>query len=476
VQRISPRHFGQIGDGVATMKYNFPKAAVQCWSISQREFNMIGNFRCQQLQPGAKRRIGRLVALLSSFVLVGCGENSYEELELMPSPVLYTQNSFNPFPQVIDNELQAQSKLFYVTDREKSGPDDKQPHYTNQRGQLSRAGVAKVDLSPTIRDWQQFVEITMRGKRDRKYLLNVAEVSEIGVLPYSVAELYPSAPTDTEMKVAGNEFAQAINGQLALSDSKDVHIYIHGYNVDFEYSTLVGRELEHFLGYQGAFIAYNWAATPSRLAYFKDQETATATRRNLRSLIEFLSENTDTARINLIGYSAGSRLAFEVTYQIALLNRAGSGPRLGKVILISSDLDRSFVGHALADGILQAVDQLSIYTSGTDSALAMSSFVFGRDRIGQSWSNEEGDVWPALEEALARLNKLEIIDVTDAEESSIGNGHSFFRKSPWASSDIFMSLLTPLKAGERGLVRSEGKAVWTFPEDYPQRLSGIGKP
>ena len=365
--------------------------------------------------------------------------------------------------------MAARSKLFYVTDRAVAGPEDAQPHYTNQRGQLARAGIAEVTLSPRVEDWSQFVEITLEGTRDRRYLLNVSDVTEIGVLPFSVAAFYPDPPDRGDMEKAGRVFADEINAQLAMSGNKDIHIYIHGYNVDFEYSTLVGRELEHFLGYQGAFITYNWAATPNRFAYFRDQETAIATRRNLRSLIEFLSENTDANRINLIGYSAGSRLTFEVTYQIALLNRAGGGPRLGNVILISSDLDRSFVGHALADGVLRSVDQLSIYTSGTDSALAVSSFVFGRDRLGQAW-DEETNVWPELEARLAELGNLEIIDVTDAEQSSLGNGHAFFRTSPWASSDIFLSLLTPLRAAERGLVRREGDAVWTFPADYPQKL------
>ena len=423
----------------------------------------------------SRRGTYHCVALFLALFVVGCGENSYGEIELMPSPVVYAQSDFNPFPEQIDNTLQAQSKLFYVTDRKPAGPKDKQPNYTNQRGQLSRAGSATVELSPTVENWQQFVEVTMQGKRDRKYLLTVEDVTEIGVLPYSVSELFPSAPTDAEMDKAGKEFAKQIDRQLALSSNKDVHIYLHGYNVDFEYSTLVGRELEHFLGYQGAFIAYNWAATPNRLAYFKDQETATATRRNLRSLIEFLSKNTKAERINLIGYSAGSRLAFEVTYQIALLNREGAPLHLGDVILISSDLDRSYVGHALADGLLGAVDQLSIYTSGTDAALGISSFVFGRDRLGQSWSKDGGDVWPELEVKLAGLDKLEIIDVTEAEESSVGNGHSFFRTSPWASSDIFISLLTPYRAKQRGLVRAEGKAVWTFPLNYPERLSALGQ-
>lgn len=411
--------------------------------------------------------------LALSLFLLGCGEGSYNEIELMPSPVIYSETKFSPFLPEDGEELAAQSKLFFVTDRKKAGSEDKQTYYTNQRGQLSRAGTVDVALSPTVQNWEQFVDVTLQGHRDRKYLLNMANVTDMGVLPYSVADLYQSPPSSAEMDAAGKKFANAINGQLALSQNKDIHIYIHGYNVDFEYSTLVAREIEHFLGYQGAFITYNWAATPNRFAYFKDQETATATRRNLRSLIEFLSDNTEAKRINLIGYSAGSRLAFEVTYQIALLKRSGSSPRLGDVILVSSDLDRSYFGHALADGILSTVDQLSVYTSGTDSALRMSSIVFGRDRLGQSWGKDGSDVWPALEEKLASLEKLEIIDVTDAEESSVGNGHSFFRTSPWASSDIFLSLLTSLNAKERGLMRQEGKTVWTFPPDYPQRLAGI---
>ena len=183
---------------------------------------------------------------LCLFVL-GCGEAVYDEMELMPSPVIYSETEFSPFSTRGGEEVAAQSKLFYVTDRQVAGPEDKQPNYNNQRGQLARAGTAEVSLSPEVSNWQEFVNVTLEGNRDRKYLLNVAAVNEIGVLPYSVADLYPSPPSAREMDAAGRSFAKEINAQLALSKNKDVHIYIHGYNVDFEYSTLVGREIEHFL-------------------------------------------------------------------------------------------------------------------------------------------------------------------------------------------------------------------------------------
>ena len=56
-----------------------------------------------------------------------------------------------------------------------------------------------------------------------------------------------------------------------------------------------------------------------------------------------------------------------------------------------------------------------------------------------------------------------------AEASDAGNGHAYFRKSPWASSDVLMTLATDLGPEERGLVR-EDSPIWIFPPDYLERL------
>ncbi|MEJ2604719.1 MAG: hypothetical protein P8172_15805, partial [Gammaproteobacteria bacterium] len=57
-----------------------------------------------------------------------------------------------------------------------------------------------------------------------------------------------------------------------------------------------------------------------------------------------------------------------------------------------------------------------------------------------------------------------------AEGSTTGNGHAYFRASPWVSSDILMTLLYDLPPQERGLVRSPSMPMWIFPEDYPRRM------
>ena len=174
-------------------------------------------------------------------------------------------------------------------------------------------------------------------------------------------------------------------------------------------------------------------------------------------------------RIHLVGYSAGSRLVFDAVYQIAL--SSNSKVRLGKLILIGSDLDRGYFAQAIKDGMLDAVSGLSIYQSQTDSALALSRFIYGRLRLGET--SGRNSVGPRVRSVFRNMDKLSIIDVTDAEASDTGNGHWYFRSSPWASSDLFMSLLTNRSPIERGLIRLPDQVIWQFPEDYLARIESI---
>ena len=60
--------------------------------------------------------------------------------------------------------------------------------------------------------------------------------------------------------------------------------------------------------------------------------------------------------------------------------------------------------------------------------------------------------------------------ITDAAGATTDNGHAYFRKSPWASSDILMTLMFDLEPNERGLVQDSETLIWSFPADYIQRL------
>jgi esterase/lipase superfamily enzyme len=416
------------------------------------------------------RRLGVFGLLLG---LPACGEAVYDSIELMPPPAVYIAGEVDPFPRVSEANYQEQAKLFYVTDRKPASAEDAAAFYANERGFGLRAGVVDVRADPPFSGWEEVRAASIvHAEASPRRELRISSVEEFGFLPVEQISLLPETTTSEERAAVGRRFAAEVNGKLGASVQKDIFIFVHGYNVDFDYPILSSKELQHYLGYRGAFITYAWPATPNRLAYFKDLETADSTRKNLRELIKFLSQSTKAENIHIIGYSAGSRLAFEAVYDLVLQYSDGraNAPRMGQLMLIGSDLDRSYFVQALDDGLLDLMDSITIYMSSTDAALKMSSFVLGQDRVGQvSLENDD----PQAREAMLKIRKisdLRLIDVSDAEGSSFGNGHSYFRSSPWASSDMFVSLIYNMGPGERGLQRARDEAVWTFPQDFPVRI------
>ncbi len=138
------------------------------------------------------------------------------------------------------------------------------------------------------------------------------------------------------------------------------------------------------------------------------------------------------------------------------------------MVLIGSDIDRQLMGSYIVDGLLDAVGSLTIYVSNKDKALGFSRFLLGRRRLGEMFA--EGEVSPAVAKFLEQSTELQFINVSEAEGAVSGNGHGYFRSSPWASSDILMTMRYGLAPQERGLERTEGTPVWTFPPDYIDRL------
>ncbi len=125
----------------------------------------------------------------------------------------------------------------------------------------------------------------------------------------------------------------------------------------------------------------------------------------------------------------------------------------------------------MSDGILNVSKHMSIYLSPHDKALGVSQFLTRRERLGQLWSNDGGTKHKLTQQALIDYrDQVSFINVSDAEGADTGNGHGYFRSSPWASSDILMSMYYGLKPEQRGLVEQDDLPIFTFPSDYISRL------
>ncbi len=418
-------------------------------------------------------RFLNLIPLL--IILAGCANQAPYMLNLMPVPDFYFYSKMDPFTEIEPIEETPYQGILYATDRLPADEKNRSEFYLNQRGHLLRLGVANVRALQDDISLYELVKVSLEKNRKVDYPLIVTEVEEYGVLHDSVSIFTDQGTLDGDPLQPGREFADEVNARMRDSGQQDIYLYIHGYKVVFENPLLVATELWHFLGYEGAFIAYAWPATPNKWAYFSDIESADYTAHNLRILLKFLARETQAERIHIIGYSAGTRVVTEALRQITLENKHLTRDqilqksKLGHVILVGSDYDPHIFASYIADGLLDVMQDLSIYVSGMDKALDLSQWLTKRKRLGQIVI--DGQIPGTVIQYLQENPNLSLIDVTDAQGATIGNGHHYFRKSPWVSSDIILTLTYNLKPQNRGLIRGDCFPIWTFPENYTELLS-----
>jgi esterase/lipase superfamily enzyme len=405
----------------------------------------------------SRRHLTITTALLIVFIiyLSGCATNKPYEIELMPAPDVYEKGLIDPFNDRNPLKEIPYEGILYATDRR---PSDAEHHfYLNKRGHLTRLGSARIEMGPQGISWEEARRMSLLKNRTDNYPLKVVGVEELGVLDRSITVLTDPAMVPPDPRQPAERYAAFINAKLNSSRRKDIFIYVHGYKVVFENPLLVATELWHFLGYDGVFIAYAWPSTPSRWAYFADIETGELTAHNLRIFLKYLAEETEAERIHIIGYSAGTRVVLNTLLQLAMLHAGQGKPgiqnklRIGHVVLIGSDFDRQlfFEGYVV-DGLLKVPETLSVYVSKSDP--------------------QDRKFSPVVVDFLRQAQNLQVINVTEAEGAATGNGHAYFRKSPWVSSDILVSLLYNMKPAERGLEKDAELPIWTFPSDYIQKL------
>lgn len=408
------------------------------------------------------------------FGLTSCTTQNPYIIDLMPAPDVYEDGVVDPFLNLDKSADIPSFGILYATDRMPASGKDH--FYENERGFNVRLGIATTELGTGEYTWDELRRISLLKSRSEKYPVKVTDIEEFGILDRSIRMFTPPELIPEDPKKAAKEFARRVNDKLAISKNKHIYVYVHGYKVGFNNPILVASELWHFLGYDGVFIAYAWPSTPKTLAYASDLETAALSAHNLRVFLEYLADETNVKKIHLIGYSAGTRVVITALAQAAFIHYNDDKSttqhrrKIGRVVLVGSDFDRGLYGAYLTEGLLKVPESMAIYLSDTDKALGISRRIFRRKRLGQTLQDS---LRPAVITYLNSTPNLHMIDVTSVEGTTKDKGHGYFRSSPWVSSDILVALLRDLEPEERGLVRSQDNPIWTFPDDYIQRLRAM---
>jgi len=410
--------------------------------------------------------------ITTALFVSSCASYPYH-LDLMRNPGIIGQTDANPFRDIHKGGQGTDIDIFYATNREPSGEEDIEPFYANKRGQVLRLGLATVRFGGKDLRWDELKEQSLLKNRKKKYPLEVIGVEEFGVLNTSLSRLDPNRYTPEARKPA-EEFAEDINKKLEQTKNKSINIFVGGFRINFENPILVAAELWHYTGYKGLFFAFPWPATPgSVFSYSADLETAMYSSRELRLLLYFLASKTKVEKINIIAYSAGSRVVAGALKDIRLQNPGDdkntlrSKFKIGQVMFIGADLDKNIFGSLFDDGFHEVPETMTIYLSQVDDTLGIATWLLRSQRMG---TITEEELTPETVKYLRTHNDLIAIDVTDAKYSHAEHGHGYFINSPWVSSDLLISLAFKKSPEERGLVRKEGKGIWTFPPSYIKRL------
>jgi hypothetical protein len=274
-------------------------------------------------QLSRARRAG--VAAATLVLAAGCATVPVTEIELMPAPVVFDDGRLNPLPEEPPFERLPYDGILYATDRRPALPDDREPYYLNERGEVLRVGLAEIEYGAGRFTWELTRELSLLQHRDESFPVRITNAEEWGYLEATLPDWIDPSLLDVQenqlLEEATNRFQAAIDAQLAASAKKNVYIYVHGYKVGFENPVLLAAQLWHFLSYDGVFLAYSWPSTPRSVAYIRDSDTSAGYARNLRTLIETIARNTDVERINILGWSNGTRLVARTLEQLALIHR-----------------------------------------------------------------------------------------------------------------------------------------------------------
>ncbi len=406
--------------------------------------------------------------------LFACSAKKMYQLDLLPAPEAYSSGLVNPFTD--NNQIKAlpYGGILFATDREPATEDDTDLFFSEKSGLVLRLGVGSIKLGDKNLTWEEAKKISMLKNRKGDYPLHLESITEIGMLDRTFSVFMDPALAARKSHEPAEKYAQMINDKLAVSKKKDIYIYVHGYNTNFQDPILVASELWHYLGYDGVFIAYAWPATERGMAYLGDTEKARWTSRNLRLFIEYLSEETNAENIHIVAYSMGTRVSTWAVEDLALIYLKESPEsvrkrlRVGNVLLFGSDLSVYAFTNYLQDGILNVAKSISLYSSDEDTVLGASQWLFDHTRLGRI--TEQTDFPPQAKAYLEKHPDLRLIDASHARDVGEGKGHQYFRQSPWVSSDLLMTLMYDLPPENRGLVRSSKAPVWEFPDDYIQQL------
>jgi esterase/lipase superfamily enzyme len=321
-------------------------------------------------------------------------------------------------------------QVFYGTNRTSQVTKDGKVEYGIEPSQTN-VGMALVTIPPYPR------HIKGRVERPKWWQLDFKEDPEKHVVVADVAELSPKA------------FAERLRDSVnAPAGSKELFIFVHGYQVTFEEALRRTAQLHYDLEFAGTPVLFSWPSQGSLLGYWADEDNVDVSVWPLKDFIKTVARDSGASSVHLVGHSMGSRLITKALVDLAL-ERDLRLPAIDQLVFAAPDVYTKYFHDSLAS-LKSVARHVTLYASSNDRALYWSKWFHWHARAGESGRNIFYDA------------RIDTIDVSDLDTSFIG--HSYYGDNRSVISDLYNLIRykhSPPRFGLK-LVTPDNPRYWLF--------------
>lgn len=443
-----------------------------------------------------QRQLKAAVTILAAIVIGGCATSARQ---LMPTPTVYQGPSGQPIFERTDETRQGPDlDLLFITDRARPTPAELEARaedegafpYGQERARGIAFGSAQVRIVPGL-DWQTLDEQSRLAERTREVNLELGPVRELGAFPREPYQISKGADgkilRDRTELTRHFETKAALQGEiarrLATAPSKEILLYVHGFNETFATAAYTAAELCHFLGREQVCAFFTWPASSTGnflTSYTTTTESAEYAVEHLKKTIRMLATAPGVKGLQVLAHSRGTALTLravrELTNEaIAAGNEPVDAYKIDNLVLLSPDIDVDIAGQQIT-GFLSDPDLvtvwpdarlprvlkggLTVYASPEDRALLISQILFrSRNRVGQL---RPEDIPDRVQRYFETTGRIHLISYEGKRTDLFG--HSYFTTNPQVSSDLIELIRYRKQLGEPGrkLIKT-GRVTWRFP-------------
>lgn len=321
--------------------------------------------------------------------------------------------------------------VYYATNRQKQPGSRVEERYTGERGTTLGFGIAHVSIPLT-------------------HKLGVTEKPRWWHLEFQPDPRRHVVLLEID-SIERDQYVAKLKDAIISADSRDVLVFIHGFNVTFAGAVRQTARIAYDLKFPGRTLLYSW---PSKgkgglLDYTADEATIEWSTRYFKEFLRMVLTEIGAGTVHLIAHSMGNRALAHALEHFDTSTLPPGAATLRQIIFAAPDIDRD-VFMQIATAFYNRSEYFTLYASDKDIALKCSKYIHQRLRAG-----EVGGM-PVI------ISDIDTIDASNTNTSLFGLGHSYYADKRSILSDIYELLMDGTSPNQRFELLEKSSPLGTY--------------